>query len=1254
MVAAVLIGAGGLTGCASSAVEVGQDTGVCAANADCADGYICSRSACAKICNVDGDCPTTTQACQEGVCEEVQNPTCTADGDCRTPNACQLDGGAACLGGSCRYVNRARDTPCDDQDPCTENDACDGFGGCAGFAKDCLSAPAGQCSADDTQYIVYLRPGTCAAQSGDCVYEHLELPCPSCQAQCLAPCQGIACDDLHGGCTTHGRCDPLSAPPACEYDAAPDGAPCDLPAAAAESRGGVCLDGACVECDDAGQCRSPPTDYSVCFAAACAANRCVYTVQPAVQCRGALCADGVRYDAAVCGDLGLCPTGVADSCDGFACAPAGDQCRTSCAANADCAGSLRCQANGTCEPPRTTGVPCLASGECSSGICQCADPDCDAKICAALRCVCELVSADGSRCAGPLADGVDDGNGGCGAQTCDGAGGCNLADGAPCDADGHCESNHCSDGVCCDLACDDDCLACNLGGSVGVCSPRSAGDMTECGSCRRCNVAGGDCVAITATDGKGCVDDCSACVSGACVALAVGDAAECPTCQACNAAGNCAPVTGAGGKGCNAAGTFCCAGTCANPPGASSEYGSGCGTGDCAGTWTCSGAAPQCSKLGQRCDYCARDVVYTGTCSGDAYGTGCASVDDGECEPCVTCVDGGQLASCVGFYARGADDAIDLNTCSGASLACDGAGLCKRDLGVACPNGDSECASGRCVDGVCCDRACGGDCDSCALPGSLGRCTPSQALCTGNCDVCDDGGACVASPALCTGNCDACVGSGTAYDCQPRAGLCTGGCDVCSGAGTTFDCAADQGLCPASGSTVCTTCSGSGTSFSCVYDATQDADCAAMANGECTAGSGAGGARCRYWRTPAAVEVAASAATDPRVATDPSGNVLAVWRQGVSVFNAKADRYAVGVGWGTDQALETDVNNVVAIEVCTDGVGNGFAVWSQSDGTRRNIWAARYRGALATWGAAALLDTNDNGANASRVAADAAGNAAAVWYQSNGVRVRVFSARYAAGVGWGAPVGLDAANGDSAMPRIAMHAAGVATAVWMQDDGTRDSIFANRYDGAWGAAAALESGTGDADAPQVGVSQNGTVIAVWAQTDGARYNIWYNRYTTAWGTAARIASDTHDGRDPHLALDANGNAVAVWRQNDGSRDNVVASRFTAVSASWSPPVLIETNNGAVGAVGTAGGPQVTIAGDGSAVAVWPQSDGIQFNIWANRFDAAAGAWGAAKRIESAANDAMDPAITADGGGNATAIWQQGNGAANDIIGARFE
>lgn len=49
-----------------------------------------------------------------------------------------------------------------------------------------------------------------------------------------------------------------------------------------------------------------------------------------------------------------------------------------------------------------------------------------------------------------------------------------------------------------------------------------------------------------------------------------------------------------------------------------------------------------------------------------------------------------------------------------------------RPVGHACTS-DDECGSGFCTDGVCCETACDGSCESCAGPGSKGICLPHEA-----------------------------------------------------------------------------------------------------------------------------------------------------------------------------------------------------------------------------------------------------------------------------------------------------------------------------------------------------------------------------------------------------------------------------------------------------------------------------------------------------------------------------------------------
>ncbi len=159
--------------------------------------------------------------------------------------------------------------------------------------------------------------------------------------------------------------------------------------------------------------------------------------------------------------------------------------------------------------------------------------------------------------------------------------------------------------------------------------------------------------------------------------------------------------------------------------------------------------------------------------------------------------------------------------------------------------------------------------------------------------------------------------------------------------------------------------------------------------------------------------------------------------------------------------------------------------------------------------------------------------------------------------------------------------------------------------------------------------------------------------TSHWGKADELttATDNQDGASsPQIAVDAGGNALAVWAQSDGIRYNIWARHYTAgATNAWDAiPVLIEADD-----TGSADAPDVAFDADGNALVVWQQWDGQRISIWANRYTAGAG-WGGAALIETDdTGNALSPRIAFDAAGNALVVWQQHDGTRYNIWANRY-
>lgn len=331
--------------------------------------------------------------------------------------------------------------------------------------------------------------------------------------------------------------------------------------------------------------------------------------------------------------------------------------------------------------------------------------------------------------------------------------------------------------------------------------------------------------------------------------------------------------------------------------------------------------------------------------------------------------------------------------------------------------------------------------------------------------------------------------------------------------------------------------------------------------------------------------------------------------------------------------------------LAVDSQGNATAVWNQFGAQgQSNIWSSRYESATG-WSTPVLIDPNDaHSAQSADVAVDSDGNALAVWRRFDGTCANIFSNRFVVGKGWGTPVLIEPDHCDAREPRVAVSAAGDAIAVWSRATAGSAHLWGNRFvpGSGWGTVERIDSDAGDARAAQPGIDRDGNAVVVWEQFDGTRQSIWANRYVvgTGWATPRVIeANDASDAQAPQLIVDAVGNALAVWQQADaaGEREKIWANIYRA-GDDWGTAQGIGG-----GDAGDASHPHIAIR-NGKGFAVWQQAVGARTAIVARRYanGSFSNAADAFTVVSDFATSASLPRVAVDSQGNAVVVWNQQN------------
>lgn len=362
--------------------------------------------------------------------------------------------------------------------------------------------------------------------------------------------------------------------------------------------------------------------------------------------------------------------------------------------------------------------------------------------------------------------------------------------------------------------------------------------------------------------------------------------------------------------------------------------------------------------------------------------------------------------------------------------------------------------------------------------------------------------------------------------------------------------------------------------------------------------------------------------------------------------SSAADGVTVGAVATWKAATRVDdpaLANAAMVELAFAASGDLFAVWQQNQGSTSRVLASRHAAATGAWSAPVILDTATNaegapfGARLPMVAADAGGNALAVWLQLQPVGAHVWASRYDAASGaWSNPAAIEGDASEVSDLRLAMGADGDATCVWRDfDNGVWGAAF-DAAAGTWGSPTLLASG---GIHPRAVVDSAGNATAVWAA--GAPYDVWsarHSRLTGTWSTAVRLdTEDLGDAFFPVVAQDGLGNVTAAWMQYDGTRYDLWSSTFDATGGTWGTARKIEEVDQSISTF------HLAMNGAGEAVVAWAENDPLigRTRVWGARHDTATGTWGAPTRLETnddGGNNWHDPQVAIDEQGNALVAW----------------
>ena len=240
---------------------------------------------------------------------------------------------------------------------------------------------------------------------------------------------------------------------------------------------------------------------------------------------------------------------------------------------------------------------------------------------------------------------------------------------------------------------------------------------------------------------------------------------------------------------------------------------------------------------------------------------------------------------------------------------------------------------------------------------------------------------------------------------------------------------------------------------------------------------------------------------------------------------------------------------------------------------------------------------------------------------------------------------LSAAGEDAKAAQVATTPDGTATVVWHRWNGSAFIIQAATRPpgGAFGAPVDLSVAGQNATGSQISGAPDGSVTVVWRRFDGTNTIIQAATRPPggSFGTPVNLSAPGQDADEPQVEVAPDGTAAAVWRRSDGSKQITQAATRPPGGSFGTPVNLSAPGQNAFGS------PQIAADPSGAFTAVWSREDGSNDIVQAATRPPG-GSFGAPVDLSATGQDNNRSRIAIAPDGTATVVWRRSDGT-NTII-----